>query len=100
MPRLKAVRLNNLSMDEQIKYKTRLQAIDKILSAYEKGKIAKLATDKRYSVNAIIFVLTLKRGILRQVLEDITLVLNGLSEYADYKELLDGDKNGMGEVAE
>lgn len=100
MSRLKAVRLNNLSMDEQIKYKTRLQAIDKILSAYEKGKIAKLATDKRYSVNAIIFVLTLKRGILRQVLEDITLVLNGLSEYADYKELLDGDKNGMGEVAE
>ena len=99
MSRLKAVRLNNLSMDEQIKYKTRLQAIDKILSAYEKGKIAKLATDKRYSVNAIIFVLTLKRGILRQVLEDITLVLNGLSEYADYKELLDGDKNGMGEVA-
>lgn len=98
MSRLKAVRLNNLSMDEQIKYKTRLQAIDKILSAYEKGKIAKLATDKRYSVNAIIFVLTLKRGILRQVLEDITLVLNGLSEYADYKELLDGDKNGMGEV--
>ena len=100
MSRLKAVRLNNLSMDEQIKYKTRLQAIDKILSAYEKGKIAKLATDKRYSVNAIIFVLTLKRGILRQVLEDITLVLNGLSEYADYKELLDGDKNGMGEVTE
>ena len=100
MSRLKAVRLNNLSMDEQIKYKSRLQAIDKILSAYEKGKIAKLATDKRYSVNAIIFVLTLKRGILRQVLEDITLVLNGLSEYADYKELLDGDKNGMGEVAE
>lgn len=100
MSRLKAVRLNNLSMDEQIKYKTRLQAIDKILSAYEKGKIAKLATDKRYSVNAIIFVLTLKRGILRQVLEDITLVINGLSEYADYKELLDGDKNGMGEVAE
>ena len=100
MSRLKAVRLNNLSMDEQIKYKTRLQAIDKILSAYEKGKIAKLATDKRYSVNAIIFVLTLKRGILRQVLEDITIVLNGLSEYADYKELLDGDKNGMGEVAE
>ena len=100
MSRLKAVRLNNLSMDEQIKHKTRLQAIDKILSAYEKGKIAKLATDKRYSVNAIIFVLTLKRGILRQVLEDITLVLNGLSEYADYKELLDGDKNGMGEVAE
>ena len=100
MSRLKAVRLNNLSTDEQIKYKTRLQAIDKILSAYEKGKIAKLATDKRYSVNAIIFVLTLKRGILRQVLEDITLVLNGLSEYADYKELLDGDKNGMGEVAE
>ena len=100
MSRLKAVRLNNLSMDEQIKYKTRLQAIDKILSAYEKGKIAKLATDKRYSVNAIIFVLTVKRGILRQVLEDITLVLNGLSEYADYKELLDGDKNGMGEVAE
>lgn len=98
MSRLKAVRLNNLSMDEQIKYKTRLQAIDKILSAYEKGKIAKLATDKRYSVNAIIFVLTLKRGILRQVLEDITLVINGLSEYADYKELLDGDKNGMGEV--
>ena len=98
MSRLKAVRLNDLSMDEQIKYKTRLQAIDKILSAYEKGKIAKLATDKRYSVNAIIFVLTLKRGILRQVLEDITLVLNGLSEYADYKELLDGDKNGMGEV--
>ena len=45
-----------------------------------------------------IFVLTLKRGILRQVLEDITLVINGLSEYADYKELLDGDKNGMGEV--
>lgn len=87
-------------MDEQIKYKTRLQAIDKILSAYEKGKIAKLATDKRYSVNAIIFLLTLKRGILRQVLEDITLVINGLSEYADYKELLDGDKNGMGEVAE
>ena len=81
----KAMRLNNLSMDEQIKYKTRLQAIDKILSAYEKGKIAKLATDKRYSVNAIIFVLTLKRGILRQVLEDITLVINGLSEYADYK---------------
>ena len=100
MSRLKAVRLNNLSMDEQIKYKTRLQAIDKILSAYEKGKIAKLATDKRYSVNAIIFVLTVKRGILRQVLEDITIVLNGLSEYADYKELLDGDKNGMGEVAE
>lgn len=100
MSRLKAVRLNNLSMDEQIKYKTRLQAIDKILSAYEKGKIAKLATDKRYSVNAIIFVLTLKRGILRQVLEDITLVINGLSEYADYKELLDGDKNGMGKVAE
>lgn len=100
MSRLKAVRLNNLSMDEQIKYKTRLQDIDKILSAYEKGKIAKLATDKRYSVNAIIFVLTLKRGILRQVLEDITLVINGLSEYADYKELLDGDKNGMGEVAE
>ena len=100
MSRLKAVRLNNLSMDEQIKYKTRLQAIDKILSAYEIGQIAKLATDKRYSVNAIIFVLTLKRGILRQVLEDITLVLNGLSEYADYKELLDGDKNGMGEVAE
>lgn len=100
MSRLKAVRLNNLSMDEQIKYKTRLQAIDKILSAYEKGKIAKLATDKRYSVNAIIFVLTLKRGILRQVLEDITLVINGLSEYADYKELLDGDKNGMGEVTE
>ena len=100
MSRLKAVRLNNLSMDEQIKYKTRLQAIDKILSAYEKGKIAKFATDKRYSVNAIIFVLTLKRGILRQVLEDITLVINGLSEYADYKELLDGDKNGMGEVAE
>ena len=100
MSRLKAVRLNNLSMDEQIKYKTRLQAIDKILSAYEKGKIAKLATDKRYSVNAIIFVLTLKRGILRQVLEDITLVINGLSEYADNKELLDGDKNGMGEVAE
>ena len=100
MSRLKAVRLNNLSMDEQIKYKTRLQAIDKILSAYEKGKIAKLATDKRYSVNAIIFVLTLKRGILRQVLEDITLVLNGLSEYADYKELLDGDKNGMGGVTE
>ena len=100
MSRLKAVRLNNLSMDEQIKYKTRLQAIDKILSAYEKGKIAKLATDKRYSVNAIIFVLTLKRGILRQVLEDITLVINGLSEYADYQELLDGDKNGMGEVAE
>lgn len=100
MSRLKAVRLNNLSMDEQIKYKTRLQAIDKILSAYEKGKIAKLATDKRYSVNAIIFVLTLKRGILRQVLEDITLVLNGLSEYADYKELLDRDKNGTGEVAE
>lgn len=99
MSRLKAVRLNNLSMDEQIKYKTRLQAIDKILSAYEKGKIAKLATDKRYSVNAIIFVLTLKRGILRQVLEDITLVINGLSEYADYKELLDGDKNGMGEEA-
>ena len=98
MSRLKAVRLNNLSMNEQIKYKTRLQAIDKILSAYEKGKIAKLATDKRYSVNAIIFVLTLKRGILRQVLEDITLVLNGLSEYADYKELFDGDKNGMGEV--
>lgn len=96
MSRLKSVRLNNLSMDEQIKYKTRLQAIDKILSAYEKGKIAKLATDKRYSVNAIIFVLTLKRGILRQVLEDITLVLNGLSEYADYKELLDGDKNGNG----
>lgn len=94
MSRLKAVRLNNLSMDEQIKYKTRLQAIDKILSAYEKGKIAKLATDKRYSVNAIIFVLTLKRGILRQVLEDITLVINGLSEYADYKELLDGNKNG------
>ena len=100
MSRLKAVRLNNLSMDEQIKYKTRLQAIDKILSAYEKGKIAKLATDKRYSVNAIIFVLTVKRGILRQVLEDITLVINGLSEYADYKELLDGDKNGMGEVEE
>lgn len=100
MSRLKAVRLNNLSMDEQIKYKTRLQAIDKILSAYEKGKIAKLATDKRYSVNAIIFVLAVKRGILRQVLEDITLVINGLSEYADYKELLDGDKNGMGEVAE
>ena len=95
MSRLKAVRLNNLSMDEQIKYKTRLQAIDKILSAYEKGKIAKLATDKRYSVNAIIFVLTLKRGILRQVLEDITLVINGLSEYADYKELLDGDKSGV-----
>ena len=100
MSRLKAVRLNNLSMDEQIKYKTRLQSIDKILSAYEKGKIAKLATDKRYSVNAIIFVMTLKRGILRQVLEDITLVINGLSEYADYKELLDGDKNGMGEVEE
>ena len=100
MSRLKAVRLNNLSMDEQIKYKTRLQAIDKILSAYEKGKIAKLATDKRYSVNAIIFVLTLKRGILRQVLEDITLVLNGLSEYADYKELLDGDKIGTGAAAE
>ena len=100
MSRLKAVRLNNLSMDEQIKYKTRLQSIDKILSAYEKGKIAKLATDKRYSVNAIIFVLTVKRGILRQVLEDITLVINGLSEYADYKELLDGDKNGMGEVEE
>ena len=100
MSRLKAVRLNNLSMGEQIKYKTRLQSIDKILSAYEKGKIAKLATDKRYSVNAIIFVLTLKRGILRQVLEDITLVINGLSEYADYKELLDGDKNGMGKVAE
>lgn len=92
MSRLRAVRLNNLSMDEQIKYKTRLQNIDKILSVYEKGKIAKLATDKRYSVNAIIFVLTLKRGILRQVLEDITYVLNGLSEYADYKELLDGDK--------
>lgn len=100
MSRLKAVRLNNLSTDEQIKYKTRLQAIDKILSAYEKGNIAKLATDKRYSVNAIIFVLTLKRGILRQVLEDITLVINGLSEYADYKELLGGDKNGMSEVAE
>lgn len=92
MSRLRAVRLNNLSMDEQIKYKTRLQSIDKILSAYEKGKIAKLATDKRYSVNAIIFVLTLKRGILRQVLEDITLVVNGLSEYADYKELLDGSE--------
>ncbi|MBR2555693.1 MAG: hypothetical protein IKE94_12600 [Aeriscardovia sp.] len=92
MSRLKAVRLNNLSMDEQIKYKTRLQNIDKILSVYEKGKIAKLATDKRYSVNAIIFVLTLKRGILRQVLEDMTLVINGLSEYADYKELLDGGR--------
>ena len=88
MSRLKAVRLNNLSMDEQIKYKTRLQAIDNILSAYEKGKIAKLATDKRYSVNAIIFVLTLKRGILKQVLEDINMVINGLSEYADFRELL------------
>lgn len=92
MSRLRAVRLDDLSLDEQIKYKTRLQSIDRILSLYEKGKIAKLATDKRYSVNAIIFVLTLKRGILRQVLEDITLVINGLSEYADYKELLDGDK--------
>ncbi len=93
---IRTVRLNNLSMDEQIKYKTRLQAIDTILSAFEKGKIAKLATDKRYSVNAIIFALTLKRGVLRQVLDDITLVINGLSEYADYKKLLDGDKNGMG----
>lgn len=87
MPRLRAVRLNNLSMDEQIKYKTRLQNIDKILSLYEKGKIAKLATDKRYSVNAIIFVLTLKRGILKQVLEDINVVINGLSAYADFRGL-------------
>lgn len=87
MSKLKAVRLNNLSMDEQMKYKTRLQAIDNILSAYEKGKIAKLATDKRYSVNAIIFVLTLKRGILNQVLEDINTVINELSEYAEIREL-------------
>jgi tagatose-1,6-bisphosphate aldolase len=87
MSRLRAVRLDDLSLDEQIKYKTRLQSIDRILSLYEKGKIAKLATDKRYSVNLIITALSYKRGVLKQVLEDINMVMNGLSEYADIREI-------------
>ena len=87
MSRLRAVRLDDLSLDEQIKYKTRLQSIDRILSLYEKGKIAKLATDKRYSVNLIITALSYKRGVLKQVLEDINVVMNGLSEYADIREI-------------
>jgi len=87
MSRLRAVRLDDLSLDEQIKYKTRLQSIDRILSLYEKGKIAKLATDKRYSVNLIITALSYKRGVFKQVLEDINMVMNGLSEYADIREI-------------
>jgi len=87
MSRLRAVRLDDLSLDEQIKYRTRLQSIDRILSVYEKGKIAKLATDKRYSVNLIITALSYKRGVLKQVLEDINMVMNGLSEYADIREI-------------
>jgi len=87
MSRLRAVRLDDLSLDEQIKYRTRLQSIDRILSVYEKGKIAKLATDKRYSVNLIITALSYKRGVLKQVLKDINMVMNGLSEYADIREI-------------
>ena len=80
------MRLDDLPKDEQIKYKTELYDIDRILSAYEKGKISKLATDKRYSINLILFVLGCQRGVLKQTLEDINRVMNGLLEYADVRE--------------